>query len=106
MQERSVTLLGTTRPLPDPFFVLASQNPIELEGTYPLPEAQLDRFLFKLIVTDVGVDVLEQIISTRRRGELPLSEGSITRDELHRLFAVMDRVVLPRRCRGTSPGWS
>src|SRR5215468_6980647 len=48
MQERAVTLLGTTRPLPRPFFVLASQNPIELEGTYPLPEAQLDRFLFKL----------------------------------------------------------
>ena len=43
-----MTLLGTTRPLPSPFFVLASQNPIELEGTYPLPEAQLDRFLFKL----------------------------------------------------------
>ena len=51
MQERCVTLLGTTRTLPDPFFVLASQNPIELEGTYPLPEAQLDRFLFKLNVT-------------------------------------------------------
>ena len=53
MQERSVTLLGNTRMLPDPFFVLASQNPIELEGTYPLPEAQLDRFLFKLTVSDV-----------------------------------------------------
>jgi hypothetical protein len=56
MQERSVTLLGSTRSLPDPFFVLASQNPIELEGTYPLPEAQLDRFLFKLNVT--GADAL------------------------------------------------
>ena len=50
MQERSVTLLGATRPLPDPFFVLASQNPIELEGTYPLPEAQLDRFMFNIVV--------------------------------------------------------
>jgi MoxR-like ATPase len=47
MQEHSVTLMGTTRKLPSPFFVLASQNPIELEGTYPLPEAQIDRFLFK-----------------------------------------------------------
>ncbi|MCL1910111.1 MAG: AAA family ATPase, partial [Kiritimatiellaeota bacterium] len=47
MQERRVTLLGETRALPEPFFVLASQNPIELEGTYPLPEAQLDRFLFR-----------------------------------------------------------
>ena len=50
MQENSVTLLGTTRQLPLPFFVLASQNPIELEGTYPLPEAQLDRFLFRAAV--------------------------------------------------------
>src|SRR5579862_9109065 len=50
MQERTVTTGGATRPLPNPFFVLATQNPIELEGTYPLPEAQLDRFLFKLAV--------------------------------------------------------
>ena len=50
MQERTVTTGGATRPLPSPFFVLATQNPIELEGTYPLPEAQLDRFLFKLAV--------------------------------------------------------
>ena len=50
MQERSVTTGGTTRTLPQPFFVLATQNPIELEGTYPLPEAQLDRFIVKLLV--------------------------------------------------------
>jgi MoxR-like ATPase len=50
MQERQVSLAGETRPLPDPFLVLATQNPIELEGTYPLPEAQIDRFLFKLVV--------------------------------------------------------
>lgn len=48
MQEGQVTVLGNCRPLPQPFWVLATQNPIELEGTYPLPEAQLDRFLFKL----------------------------------------------------------
>jgi MoxR-like ATPase len=50
MQERTVTAGGETRALPEPFFVLATQNPIEMEGTYPLPEAQLDRFLFKLLV--------------------------------------------------------
>ena len=50
MQERQVTVGDRTRPLPDPFFVLATQNPIELEGTYPLPEAQLDRFFFKILV--------------------------------------------------------
>ncbi|MDP7654604.1 MAG: MoxR family ATPase, partial [Roseibacillus sp.] len=50
MVERQVTSGGTTHPLPDPFFVLATQNPIEQEGTYPLPEAQLDRFLFNIVV--------------------------------------------------------
>ncbi|MDX2033040.1 MAG: AAA family ATPase [Blastocatellia bacterium] len=96
MQERSVTLLGATRPLPDPFFVLASQNPIELEGTYPLPEAQLDRFLFKLHVTGADVDALDQIISTRRRGEVPAPEFRVSREELQEVFAVMDRIFLPR----------
>jgi MoxR-like ATPase len=50
MEERQVSVDGTTRPLPAPFLVVATQNPIEYEGTYPLPEAQLDRFLFKLVV--------------------------------------------------------
>ena len=50
MQERQVTIGGKTHPLPTPFFVMATQNPIEQEGTYPLPEAQTDRFLFKLLV--------------------------------------------------------
>jgi MoxR-like ATPase len=51
MQECTVTVANQTHPLPEPFFVLATQNPIEMEGTYPLPEAQLDRFFFKLLVT-------------------------------------------------------
>ena len=96
MQERSVTLLGTTRPLPSPFFVLASQNPIELEGTYPLPEAQLDRFLFKLIVPHAEVEVLDDIISTRRRGEPPAPTWSISAEELNQLFEVMDKIYLPK----------
>jgi MoxR-like ATPase len=96
MQERAVTLLGTTRLLPQPFFVLASQNPIELEGTYPLPEAQLDRFLFKLIVRGLEVGVLDQIITSRRRGEPPASTWVMQPEELDALFAVMDRIFLPR----------
>ena len=96
MQERSVTLLGNTRTLPSPFFVLASQNPIELEGTYPLPEAQLDRFLFKLIVPHADVDVLDDIISTRRRGEPPAPAWSMSAEQLHQLFDVMDRIFLPK----------
>ena len=96
MQERSVTLLGNTRLLSSPFFVLASQNPIELEGTYPLPEAQLDRFLFKLIVPHADVDVLDDIISTRRRGEPPVPTWSMSAEQLHGLFDVMDRIFLPK----------
>ncbi len=63
MQERTVTAGGKTRNLPDPFFVLATQNPLEMEGTYPLPEAQTDRFLFKLLVEFPGEEELAAIIS-------------------------------------------
>src|SRR6266545_419770 len=62
MQEGAVTVGGASRPLPAPFFVLATQNPIEMEGTYPLPEAQLDRFLFKLRVRYPALDELNAII--------------------------------------------
>jgi len=62
MQESAVTVGGSTRPLPAPFFVLATQNPIEMEGTYPLPEAQLDRFLFKLRVRYPQIEELNAII--------------------------------------------
>ena len=62
MQERTVTAGGRTHPLPDPFFVLATQNPLEMEGTYPLPEAQLDRFLFKVLVPFPGDEDLAAIV--------------------------------------------
>lgn len=96
MQEHSVTLLGETRALPEPFFVLASQNPIELEGTYPLPEAQLDRFLFKLKVAGADVESLDQMISTRRRGEQPAPEFVVSPAELQTMFQVADQVFLPK----------
>jgi len=95
MQERCVTLLGTTRELPEPFLVLASQNPIELEGTYPLPEAQLDRFLFKLIVEPADAATLEKIISTRRQGTPPNPEWQMEPEQLGSLFQVMEKVYLP-----------
>jgi MoxR-like ATPase len=56
MQEAHVTAAGRTYPLEQPFFVLATQNPIELEGTYPLPEAQLDRFMFNIVITYLSQD--------------------------------------------------
>jgi MoxR-like ATPase len=62
MQEAAVTVGGVSRPLPAPFFVLATQNPIEMEGTYPLPEAQLDRFLLKLRVRYPAIEELNTII--------------------------------------------
>ncbi len=96
MQEGAVTQLGTTRKLPRPFFVLASQNPIELEGTYPLPEAQLDRFLFKLDVAPAATKDLEELVATRRRGEPPSPTFTLSRESLDALFAAMDRIALPR----------
>jgi MoxR-like ATPase len=74
MQERTVTTGTHTRPLPDPFFVLATQNPIELEGTYPLPEAQLDRFLFKLLVPFPSEAELAEIARRTTGARLPTVE--------------------------------
>ena len=71
MQERQVTVAGETRPLPRPFLVLATQNPIELEGTYPLPEAQLDRFMFKATVNPPTAEVLEEILRRTTAGSIP-----------------------------------
>ncbi len=62
MQEHNVTVAGTRHTLQEPFFVLATQNPIEMEGTYPLPEAQLDRFLFKLLVTSPTFEDMSAIV--------------------------------------------
>jgi MoxR-like ATPase len=96
MQERRVTTFGETRPLPSPFFVLATQNPIELEGTYPLPEAQLDRFMFKVDIAGVDQAVLEEILTTRVHGQAPPLEPVLTVRDLEALFATVDQVHLPR----------
>ena len=71
MQERTVTVGNETRALPSPFFVLATQNPIELEGTYPLPEAQLDRFFFKVLVPFPSETELLEIARRTTGGALP-----------------------------------
>jgi MoxR-like ATPase len=69
MQEREVTIGNTTYPLPEPFFVIATQNPIEQEGTYPLPEAQLDRFMFNILVGYPTAAEEEQILMATSRNE-------------------------------------
>ena len=75
MQERSVTVAKSTRPLPEPFFVLATQNPLEMEGTYPLPEAQLDRFTFKVDVPFPTADELVEIAIRTTGASLPRAEA-------------------------------
>jgi MoxR-like ATPase len=71
MQEKQVTAGGSIRKLEEPFFVMATQNPLEQEGTYPLPEAQLDRFFFKLIVQYSGREELKQILDRTTTGHTP-----------------------------------
>jgi len=100
MQEQRVTSLGETRELPAPFYVLATQNPIELEGTYPLPEAQLDRFLFKLDVPPVGRETLEAILLERRGGRPPRLAPVVDAAGLDEVFAAVDAVFLPRAVAG------
>jgi MoxR-like ATPase len=81
MQERRVTVAGATRPLPRPFLVMATQNPLEMEGTYPLPEAQLDRFLLKVHVPFPSADELEQVIGRTTGTEVaevrPVADGRL-----------------------------
>ena len=96
MQERRVTVMGDSHELPFPFFVLATQNPIELEGTYPLPEAQLDRFTFKVNVSRLSSDTMQEIILTRRDGEPPELEPALSAEQLRMVFDASDRVHLPR----------
>ena len=70
MQERQVTIIGETYPLPRPFFVVATQNPLEMDGTYPLPEAQLDRFFFKLQVDFPGLEDMREILARTTTGRV------------------------------------
>ena len=112
MQERRVTVMGQTHPLPTPFFVLATQNPIELEGTYPLPEAQLDRFLFKLDVKSNDVDTLERIVLHREIGVEPAVSQVMDAAQLDALLGLVRRVYMPptvanyiaRLVQATHPG--
>ena len=95
MQERRVTVLGETHQLPLPFFVLATQNPIELEGTYPLPEAQLDRFLFKLEITRNDVGTLERIVNDRELGTEPEVHPIMDETTLGNILSLVRRIFLP-----------
>jgi len=85
MQERQVTLYGEMHPLDDPFFLIATQNPIEMEGTYPLPEAQLDRFLLQVEMAPPGLEELEAILLATAMRPEPRIEPVLGLREVRRL---------------------
>jgi len=94
MQEHSVTVGGTTNKLDEPFFVMATQNPIEQEGTYPLPEAQLDRFMFKLLVEYSGRDELNTILERTTTAHRASTQAVITGGEIIAAQRLVRRVVM------------
>src|SRR5437016_2947845 len=94
MQEHSVTVGGTIHRLQEPFFVMATQNPIEQEGTYPLPEAQLDRFFFKLVVNYSGREEMATIIDRTTRGEWPKPQRVMTGDEIRQWQQLVREVLV------------
>src|SRR3990167_3867122 len=113
MQEGSVTGSGISHPLPSPFFVLAPQNPIEMEGTYPLPEAQLDRFLFKLRVTYPALEELNEIIDRTTRARETEVRRVMTGPEVLRFRELVREVPIAAHVRelasfivmATHPQW-
>jgi MoxR-like ATPase len=93
MQEQSVTVAGTTHALPAPFHVVATQNPIELEGTFPLPEAQLDRFLFRLDVKTPTSDAMVRILEATTTKPIAAVTPQLTANELRELQALVRDVL-------------
>jgi MoxR-like ATPase len=92
MQERKVTVGGQTYPLPDPFFVLATQNPIEQEGTYPLPEAQLDRFIFQINIGYPSYNEEKTIVDQSTREKSGDVKGVLNAKEILNLQQIVRRV--------------
>src|SRR5438034_3845183 len=94
MQEHSITIGGTIHRLVEPFFVLATQNPIEQEGTYPLPEAQLDRFFFKLMVNYSGREEMATILDRTTRGEWATAEKVMDGSEIRKWQQLVREVLV------------
>ena len=101
MQEGAVTSSGTAHPLPQPFFVLATQNPIEMEGTYPLPEAQMDRFLFKVVMGPPKPEELREILN-RTTGAATYTVQSIF-DRAHAADKIEELKMLVREVMVAEP---
>lgn len=99
MEERQVTVSGETHRLPDPFVVLATENPIEMEGTYPLPEAQLDRFLLKVIVPAPKAADLETILDRAAGERMPDAGPVLGAAQVRGMIALARRGILGDRVR-------
>jgi MoxR-like ATPase len=99
MQERQVTVDGVTYPLPDPFFVLATQNPVELEGTFPLPEAQLDRFLLRVRVGYPSEEEEQRILTVSRERRVVPAAAMPELPHLAELRGLVDAVRLEEPVR-------
>ena len=96
MQEGTITVAGQQFHVEQPFFVMATQNPIEQEGTYPLPEAQIDRFFFKLVVGYSGRDELATIVDRTTSGENPTPEKVMEAEEILRWQQLIRTVILAK----------
>jgi len=94
MQERQVTVAGESRPLQEPYIVLATQNPIEMEGTYPLPEAQLDRFLLKLFVPFPNLQELEAIVDRTTGAAVPTPESVLSDARILEMRGLVRQVLV------------
>jgi len=94
MQEQQVTVGGQRHPLPNPFFVLATQNPIEQEGTYPLPEAQLDRFMFKVNVPTLARAELNEVVTRTILKRSVTIAKIVDAARIMQLREVLDKVVV------------
>ncbi len=92
MQEHTVTVMGVSRKLEEPFFVLATQNPIEQDGTYPLPEAQMDRFMFKLIVPDPSLEELMQIVTMTQKTMAEVAECACNGEQLMQMRETANQI--------------
>jgi len=96
MQEHTVTVGGVTRALPEPYFVLATQNPLEQEGTYPLPEAQLDRFLFKLVLDLPSLDELHRIVDLTTGAHQERAQKAVHADTIMELKRLAVQVPIAK----------
>ena len=99
MQEKSVTVAGQQRKLKLPFFVMATQNPLEMEGTYPLPEAQLDRFFFKLKVEYPSLDELDLVMERTTRREMPSVDKVCDGEQINALEQIVRDILIAEDVR-------